>query len=265
MTIMKINLVCIGFLWATILLWIPEVHAQNKGSQDTTARELNLEPTLGKKDYDYRGEAITYPRVFGGLTFTRIDWGFSRLVDNGSFTMGEENQFLEIKKASNFGFDIAQIGVRFNDAFKVYTSAGFEWNYLRLKNDVILDTESTPLSYRLSDITYKKNILTSTYLRIPLSFEWRGRKNQRGHRPKIAFGAMTGVLLKGTQRLKSDDQGKQKFKDDYNLARFQYGAFARVGYRSMGVFAKYYLNDMFENSPAQKNLNNFTFGLTLGF
>src|SRR5690606_780087 len=189
MTIMKINLVCIGFLWATILLWIPEVHAQNKGSQDTTARELNLEPTLGKKDYDYRGEAITYPRVFGGLTFTRIDWGFSRLVDNGSFTMGEENQLLESIKDTSFGSDIAQIGVRFNDAVKVYTSAGFECNYLRLKNVVILDTESTPLSYRLSDITYKKNILTSTYLRIPLSFEWRGRKNQRGHRPKIAFGA----------------------------------------------------------------------------
>src|SRR5690606_40079601 len=96
---------------------------------------------IWKKDHDYRGEEITYPRVFGGLTFTRIDWGFSRLVDNGSFKMGEENQFLEIKKASNFGFDIAQIGIRFNDDFKVYASVGFEWNYLRLKSNVILDDE----------------------------------------------------------------------------------------------------------------------------
>jgi hypothetical protein len=31
------------------------------------------------------------------------------------------------------------------------------------------------------------------------------------------------------------------------------------------VFAKYYVNDMFENSPDQKGLRNFSFGLTFGF
>jgi hypothetical protein len=33
----------------------------------------------------------------------------------------------------------------------------------------------------------------------------------------------------------------------------------------MGIYAKYYFNDMFENSPAQEGLRNFSFGLTLGF
>ena len=238
---------------------------QEYEQNDTVSRKIDLEPTLGKRDYDDRGRTIEYPRVFGGLTFTRIDWGFSRIIDDGSFTLSEENKFLEYKKASNFGFDVAQFGVRFNDAFKMYVSAGFEWNYLRLKKNIILDTESTPLAYAPSDISYKKNIFTSTYLRTPLSFEWRGRRNKNGNRPKVAFGAMTGILLKGTQRFKSEEQGKQRFKDNYNLASFQYGAFARVGFGSLGVFAKYYMNDMFENSPAQDNLNNFTFGLTLGF
>lgn len=73
------------------------------------------------------------------------------------------------------------------------------------------------------------------------------------------------LLIKGSQRLKSNEQGSQKFKDNYNLASYQYGAFARLGYDSMGVFVKYYFNDMFENSPNQDGLNNFTFGLTLDF
>lgn len=262
---MKKNLLVAGLVGIAMLFSAQQSFAQENEGNDTATRKIDLEPTLGKKDYDERGRVIKYPRVFGGLTFTRIDWGFSRLMDDGSFTLGEENQFLKYRKASNFGFDVAQFGIRFNDAFKMYVSAGFEWNYLRLKNDIILDTEATPLTYNPSDITYKKNIFTSTYLRTPLSFEWRGRRNHHGHRPKIAFGAMTGVLLKGTQRLKSEEQGKQKFKDNYNLASFQYGAFARIGFGSLGVFAKYYMNDMFENSPNQENLNNFTFGLTLGF
>ena len=262
---MKKNLLFTGLVGIALLFSVQHSFAQEDESDDTLTRKIDLEPTLGKKDYDDHGNVIKYPRVFGGLTFTRIDWGFSRLMDDGSFTLGEENQFLKYRKASNFGFDIAQFGVRFNDAFKMYVSAGFEWNYLRLKNDIILDTEATTLAYSPSDITYKKNIFTSTYLRTPLSFEWRGRRNHHGHRPKIAFGAMTGILLKGTQRLKSEEHGKQKFKDNYNLASFQYGAFARIGFGSLGVFAKYYMNDMFENSPNQENLNNLTFGLTLGF
>ncbi len=32
-----------------------------------------------------------------------------------------------------------------------------------------------------------------------------------------------------------------------------------------GLYAKYYFNDMFENSPAQAGLKNFAVGLTFGF
>lgn len=242
---------------------------QKKTISDTTHKEeatnIDFTPSVGKKDYDYYGQEIKYPRFFGGLTFTRIDWGFSRLIDDGSFTLSEDNGFLGYKKASNFGFDIAQFGVRFNDKFKTYISTGFEWNYLRLKQNIILDTEATPLDYATSDIDYKKNIFTSTYLRVPLTFEFRGNRNSHGHRAKVAVGAMTGILLKGTQRLKSEQEGKQKYKDNYNLSSFQYGVFARVGFGSVGLFTKYYLNDMFENSPIQRGVNNFTFGATLGF
>lgn len=239
--------------------------AQETQKDSVKNKDFEIEGKVGKKDYDYYGKEIKYPRVFGGLTFSRIDWGFSRLIDDGSFTLSEGNKFLDYGKASNFGFDIAQFGVRTSDAFKIYISTGFEWNYLRLKRNIILDTESTPLDYADSEINYKKNIFTSTYLRAPLTFEWRGPRNRKGNRAKVAAGLMTGILLKGSQRLKSTELGKQGIKDNFNLASFQYGGFARVGFGSTAIFAKYYINDMFENSPDQKGLNNFTFGLTLGF
>ncbi|WP_318271557.1 outer membrane beta-barrel protein [Sphingobacterium cellulitidis] len=241
---------------------------EEKEQRDSSKRS-SYSITIGKEDENKEddGKEIHYPRTYGGITFTRIDWGFSRLSDNGSFTLSEENQFLSYKKASNFGFDIAQFGVRFNDNFKVYLSAGFEWNYWRLKQNVLLQENVSPLTYEPldPDANYSKNVFTSTYLRLPLSFELRSRELHNGKRLKLAFGAMTGVLLKGTQRLKSDNNGKQKFKDTYNLQTFQYGPFIRIGYDDFGLFAKYYVNDLFEKSPAQEGVRNLAFGLTLGF
>lgn len=227
--------------------------------------------SIGKQDKESqeksKDEEISYPRTYGGITFTRIDWGFSRLSDGGSFTLDEQNQFLSYKKASNFGFDIAQFGIRFNDQFKVYLAAGFEWNYWRLKQDVLLLENVTPLTYEDLDpeAHYAKNILTSTYLRVPITVELRSRQLKNGKRVKLAFGAMTGVLLKGTQRLKSEQYGKQKYKDTFNLRTFQYGPFVRLGYDNFGIFGKYYVNDLFEKSPQQDGLHNLAFGLTLGF
>lgn len=221
---------------------------------------------IGKADT--KDSKVQYPRTYGGITFTRIDWGFSRILDDGRFNLSDDNKDLSYSRASNFGFDVAQFGLRFNDRFKIYLSTGFEWNYLRFKENILLDRNSSSFSYEIidrNDIDYSKNVLTSTYLRLPLTFEFRSKPNSNGKRVKFAFGPMTGILLKGTQRLKSKENGKQKFKNNYNLQSFQYGLFTRIGLGSMGLFGKYYINDFFEKSPNQKGLHNLTFGATLGF
>lgn len=267
-TIIRKALPClIVFISANIFSYASTIDTSGTHGDSVKTKSVDLDINLGKDDQD-ENNRIRYPRTYGGLTFSRIDWGFSRLVDDGSFTLSEDNKFLAYSKASNFGFDIAQFGMRFNDKFKVYLSTGFEWNYLRLKENIILLENQTPLQYESVDpnvTNYRKNIFTSTYLRIPLTFELRSRRLANGDRLKFAFGAMGGILLKGTQRLKSDDQGKQKFKDNYNLQTFQYGAFARVGFGAFALFGKYYLNDMFEQSPNQQGVHNMAFGATLGF
>ena len=262
---MNIKIILLSLFAISMMADVAQAQDSTTVKSDTSwTKDIYL--GVGKQDANEK-DGKKYPRTYGGITFTRIDWGFSRLSDNGSFTLSEGNQFLSYKKASNFGFDIAQIGLRFNDQFKVYLSTGFEWNYWRLKQNVLLLENVSPLSYDELDESnnYSKNVFTSTYLRVPLSFEWRSRQLHNGERIKIAFGAMTGILLKGTQRLKSDAGGKQKFKDTYNLQTFQYGPFIRIGYDDFGLFAKYYVNDLFEKSPAQEGVRNLAFGLTLGF
>jgi hypothetical protein len=214
-----------------------------------------------------RHNSKTYPKFSIGITFSRFDLGLATLVDNGSFTLSSQNQFLSYRswKTSNVGFDVFQMGVRFSQSFKIYLSGGFDWTLIRLRDNITILPNQPVLTYRQDDINYSKNRFSSSYLRIPLSFDFRTKEDASGRRFHVVFGPDGGFLLDGMVKQISAEHGKQKFNNSYHFTTFRYGGFARIGYGDLGIFAKYYANDMFENSPQQAGLKNFSFGLTVGF
>lgn len=200
--------------------------------------------------------------VFAGITFARFDLGLAKMLNDGQLALTEENNFLEYRgwKSINVGFDVLQMGYKFSDQFRMHLAAGFDWTHFRLEEDIIIREDTKPLSYVESPIDYSKNRFSSSYLRIPLTFELQ-TKTSNGRRIKWAAGPMMGVLLQGSQKLKSDEEGKMKVKDGFNFAPVTYGGFLRLGVGSVGVYAKYYFNDMFIDSPDQEGLKNLSFGL----
>jgi len=204
-------------------------------------------------------------RFVGGITFTRVDLGYSRLVDNGSFTLTPENEFLDYKggKTSTFSFDILQMGYRFGSNFKIYVAGGFDWTHIRLRKDITIERNKQTLSYTEDPIHYSKNRFSSSYVHIPLNFEFRTDENDNGNRFYFVIGPEVGFLLNGKVKQISDENGKQKFKDDYHFQAFRYGGTVRIGYGGFGLFTKVYANDIFATT-AQKGLTNMSFGVTFG-
>jgi len=221
----------------------------------------------GDTTFHHRHHYNRYPQPSIGLTFSRFDLGLATLVDNGSFTLSRQNQFLNYRswKTSNVGFDVFQMGIRFSDGFKIYLSGGFDWTLIRLRQDITILPNRPVLTYRQDSIHYSKNRFGSSYLRIPLSFDFRTKEDARGNRAHFIIGPIAGILLNGRVKQISEEHGKQKIDDDYHFAKVRYGGFVRMGYAGWGLFAKYYTNDMFENSPEQKGLKNLSFGFTFGF
>ncbi len=208
-----------------------------------------------------------YPRFSFGITLARLDLGLATLVDNGSFTLRPQNQFLRYRswKTSNPGFDLFQFSARFSDSFKLYLAAGFDWTNIRLRENVTILPNQSSLSYVQNDLDLSKNRFSSTYLRLPLSFEFRTKEDANGTRFHFVIGPEGGFLLTASVKQISTENGKQKINDTYNFTTFRYGGVARVGYGAWGIFAKYYFNNMFENSPDQNGLHDFAFGIMLGF
>lgn len=201
------------------------------------------------------------------LTLSRIDLGLSRYTDNGSFTLSSENQFLESEtwKSSNFGFEFFQMGYRFNSNFKVYLGGGLDWSNMRLKKDITILPDQPMLDTISEGVNFEKNRFSSTYLRLPLSFQLRTNDDQKGNKMYFVFGPEIGFLINGKVKQVSDERGKVKVKDDFNLNPFRYGAFARMGYDNVGVYLKYYNNDVFADNQGPSGLKNMAFGLMLGF
>lgn len=204
-------------------------------------------------------------RFIGGITFTRLDIGFSKLVDNGQFDLSPANDFLDYRagKTSNVSFDIMQFGYRFGSNFKIYIAGGFDWTLIRLKKDITMQKNTANLSYINEPVHFSKNRFSSSYVHVPLNFEFRTGESSKGKRFYFVVGPEVGFLLNGKVKQISDERGKEKFKDDYNFAPFRAGGTVRVGWNSLAFFAKYYTTDMFDSAP-QKGLKNMAFGLTFG-
>ena len=201
------------------------------------------------------------------FTLARVDIGLSTYTDDGSFTLSPANSYLEREtwKSSNFGLEVFQMGYRFNSYFKVYLAAGLDWNHIRLKENITFQKKQPTLTYVRDDIEFKKNRFSSQYLRVPLSFQLRTKDDQKGNKVNFVFGPEVGFLLNGKIKQVSSARGKEKFKDDYNFNPFRYGAFARIGYGGMGIYAKYYMNDVFADGQGPVDFKNLSFGLMFGF
>ena len=149
-----------------------------------------------------------------GLTFTRFDFGFTTLLDNGSFRLSPKNDFLNYRswKTSNVGFDVFQFGYRFNSTFKIYGAGGFDWELIRLRNDITInrDPDQSALKYTNDPIHYSKDRFSSAYLRLPLMFDFRSKDNYNGKAWHYVFGPEAGILLTGRMKQISDENGKQK-------------------------------------------------------
>lgn len=244
---------------------------QNKAVADTAKHKKEYNFSFGLKENNRDSTAKRRSKAPGfsmGLTFSRFDLGLTFLLDNGSTRLSPTNEFLRYRswKTSNVGFDVFQAGYRFSPAFKMYMAAGFDWELIRLREDITIQRtpDMSGLKYTNDNIDYSKNRFSSAYLRLPVMFDFRSKDDNNGKKWHYVLGPEFGVLLTGRVKQISEENGKQKMNYDYHFTKFRYGAVLRVGHGSTGVFAKYYFNDMF-NTVAQQGLKNASVGFTVGF
>ena len=119
-----------------------------------------------------------------------------------------------------------------------------------------------------TDIKVNKTNLAANYIDIPLEFRFYTNKNDISRSLMVAVGAKAGFLFSSHTKVKYEQDGdvrKVKNKESFNLARFRYGAFGRIGIGGFSLFYQQNFSALFESGkgPGDADINVTTVGITI--
>ena len=191
--------------------------------------------------------------------------GYNGWLENGSTALSLPNNNLELINSKSTNVNLAYV-----DYFRIYKNyiqfsagIGIDWNNYRFAKNVTLTPRADSMQTTIDNINYSKNKLMANYVTVPLQLHFATKPLRNGERLELAGGVELGYLLNGRQKQISEEKGKQKIDDDYNLADLRLGYMLHASYGSTGIYAKVYPNSAFKPSQGP-DLNTFCIGLTFG-
>lgn len=169
---------------------------------------------------------------------------------------------------SSIGVDINFIDYTFlsSGCFGMFTGVGLEINNFRFDQNVTLGNNSDGYvvpdwSYRDAGIGMSKTKLTTTYIQIPLMFEFEFGRTKNIW---INFGVVGGFLVDAHTKVNTDERGKEKQYRGLNINNFHYGFEASAGFGMFGLRAKYYPQSIFRPGEGP-NVQQVNIGFTIAF
>ncbi len=147
----------------------------------------------------------------------------------------------------------------------------FQWNKLSIKDNLYFVENGNQTNLEEFPLELKKSKFRTTSLVVPLHFEFGpSRMKDYGDRIryfndeqfKIGLGGFAGVNLSTQQKLKFKEDGdeqKLKSKQDFNTTNFVYGLSGYIGVGDFSIYAKYNLNNLFNDQLVDQN--NVSLGL----
>jgi hypothetical protein len=198
----------------------------------------------------------------GGL---ELSIGYNAWLENGSTALSLSNNNLELINSKS-----THVNVSYVNYFKIYKNfiqfsagVGIDWNNYRFSKNITLSPKADSMNLVVDNINYSKNKLMAKYVTVPLQLHFATKPNKKGDMLGVAGGVELGYLLNGRQKQISEEKGKQKIDDDYNLADLRLGYTLCANYGNTGIYAKYYPNSTFKETQGP-NLNTFCIGFKFG-
>jgi hypothetical protein len=198
----------------------------------------------------------------GGL---ELSIGYNAWLDNGSTALSLSNNNLELINSKS-----THVNLSYVNYFKIYKNfiqfsagVGLDWNNYRFSKNITLSPKADSMNLVVDNINYSKNKLMAKYVTVPLQLHFATKPNKKGDMLGVAGGVELGYLLNGRQKQISEEKGKQKIDDDYNLADLRLGYTLCANYGNTGIYAKYYPNSTFKETQGP-NLNTFCIGFKFG-
>lgn len=196
-----------------------------------------------------------------------VDLGFANVNDQtnyalatapgGYFPGGSKGQ-IDLRNGKsvnvNLWFFMQRINV-IKHAVNLQYGLGLELNNYRYASNIRYQYEPTDFINTDAQVAkFEKNKLAADYITVPvmLNFNFTPKKKKSYG---LSAGVSAGYLYTARQKLISDERGKEKIKDDFNLEPWKLSAIGELNLGTLRFYGSYALNSMFRSGLEQTPYN----------
>jgi len=185
-----------------------------------------------------------------------VDLGISQFNDNTNYTQsiaqghlgaGANEDWFDLRNGKSINVNIWFFMQRLNMIKHVVNlkyGLGLELNNYRYSENIKYQKSGMPLVI-MDNIDYSKNKLATDYLTVPIMLNFNftpSRKNGFG----FSVGASGGYLYSSRQKTISNDFGKKKDKENFELRKWKLSYIAELSLGPVKLYGSYATQSMFE-------------------
>ncbi|MBC7901869.1 MAG: outer membrane beta-barrel protein [Gemmatimonadaceae bacterium] len=196
-----------------------------------------------------------------------VDLGFANYSDKTDYTspavqafaLGSDKDKFDLRNGKSINVNIWIVMQRVNlikHVVNLKYGVGLELNNYRYTTNWLYNKDNN--NFRI-DATrnYKKNKLAADYATVPVMLNFNFTPNNRSTRSfGLSVGASAGYLYSARQKIVTNEDGKQKIHDDYQLNQFKLSYIAEVQLGPVKLYGSLATESMFE-----KHLDHTPFNL----
>lgn len=210
-----------------------------------------------KKRKDYKPSNIS-------TNWWIVDLGFANVNDQTNYASpaalaylpGGNKNTLSLRNGKSVNVNLWFFMQRINlikHAVNLKYGLGLELNNYRYQNNIRYRYEPTDFINRDS-ISFTKNKLAADYITVPvmLNFNFNPKKKRSYG---FSAGISAGYLYTARQKLCSDQRGKEKIKNDFNLEPWKISAIGELNLGVIRFYGSYALNNLHQSGLEQTPYN----------
>lgn len=195
-----------------------------------------------------------------------MDLGFNTYLYEGDFLLPKKYYMLraDVFKSRNVNlhFLVTKINL-YQHHWHFVTSLDMIYNNFAMEEKSTLIPKSDSIvAFIDTTVNFTKDKLLARYFSVPFLLQYQSKADKRKSSFRMAAGFEIGLRSKSLTKQVSDERGKVKFMDDYNLEDIQYGITARIGYGCIDFYANYSLSNLFKKAEGPE-LHTLSAGIAL--
>ncbi len=227
-----------------ILIIKNEKDGQNNDGNDGDPDEVKVQR---RNSYKPKNVSTNWGIVDLGVSQFSDNTNYAQSVAQGYLGAGANEDWFDLRNGKSINVNIWFFMQRLNLISHVVNlkyGLGLELNNYRYSENIKYQKTSMPLVI-MDNVNYKKNKLAADYLTVPMMLNFNFAPNRR-HGFGFSVGASAGYLYSSRQKTISNDFGKKKDKEDFELRKWKVSYIGELSLGVVKLYGSYATQSMFE-------------------